>query len=250
VELRRRALREYAKARELRYFTGPGLFGATDPDGGTGGGVWALRPEVDERLRRVLASGSPDWVALTEPADAMLPIVSDAGCVVVRSVLAMELPTLSDVPELPLPHNVSMQRVDVAGDGDAISIEEALLVDMLHGSTDAASARRDLPLEADALRHLPGITLVAGVDSGGSCIATAGTRVVGRSALVSAVATIPQYRRQGIAAALTAAALRAARQAGARRAFLDAYAGESVYARLGFRPIGTVTRCERAPVED
>ena len=120
---------------------------------------------------------------------------------------------------------------------------------MLHGSTDAASTRRDLPLEADALRMLPGIALVAAVDAGGNCIATAGTRVVGRSALVSAVATIPQYRRRGIAAALTTAALRAARQAGAMRAFLDAYGGENVYGRLGFRPIGTVTRCERAPVE-
>ena len=63
------------------------------------------------------------------------------------------------------------------------------------------------------------------------------------------MATIPQYRRQGIAAALTAAALRVAREAGAVQAFLDASDGKSVYTRLGFTTIGTVTRCERAPLE-
>ncbi|MBK5308192.1 MAG: GNAT family N-acetyltransferase [Frankiaceae bacterium] len=184
---------------------------------------------------------------MTEPATSLLPVVRDSGCVVTYSVLAMQLPTLASLPEVPLPPAVSVQTVDVHDEGAAMSVEEALLVDVMHGGTDAASSRRDLPLEADALRHMPGVTLVAAVDAGGSCIATAGTRVVGRSALVSAVATIPEFRGRGIAAALTTAALRAARDAGARRAFLDASNGASVYARLGFAPIGRVTRCEREP---
>ena len=200
-------------------------------------------------LTRALETASADWVALIEPAAALVPLASERGYVVMRSVRAMGLPSLAALPNLPLPVGMTMQQVDVDAGEDGISLEEALLVDVLHGSTDAATARRDLPLEADALRALRGITLLAAVDPGGSCIATAGSRVVGRSALVSAVATIPQYRRRGIAAALTAAALRAARQAGATRAFLDAYDGESVYASLGFQPIGLVTRCERAPVE-
>jgi GNAT superfamily N-acetyltransferase len=214
-----------------------------------GGGVWALAPDVRRPLARTLDASSPDWVALTEPARELVPVVTDHGYVVVQSVLAMGMLSLADLPEIPLPPHVTLQPVDVHGSADSISVEEALLVDVLHGGTDAASARRDLPLEAEALRGLPGITLLAAVDEGGSCVATAGTRVVGRSALVSAVATIPQYRRRGIAAALTAAALDAARRAGAVRAFLDASAGESVYERLGFRPIGMVTRCHRAPLE-
>jgi GNAT superfamily N-acetyltransferase len=249
VQLRRGALRGLARARGLTYFTKPGMFGAMDRAEGAGGGLWALGPDVGRPLRRALDTGAPDWVALTEPAAALVPVVTDHGYVVVQSVLAMAMRSLSELPEIPLPPTVSLQPVDVHGGPDSISLEEALLVDVLHGGTDAASARRDLPLEAEALRELPGITLLAAVDEGGSCVATAGTRVVGRSALVSAVATIPQYRRRGIAAALTAAALRAARETGAVRAFLDASAGESVYARLGFTPIGTVTRCHRAPLD-
>jgi GNAT superfamily N-acetyltransferase len=201
---------------------------------------------VGAELTRALDVGSPDWVALTEPALTLLPLVRDHGCDLVHSVLAMGMPSLARLPDLPLPPNVVVQPVNLTGAEESISLEEALLVDMLHGGTDATSARRDLPLEADALRLLPGISLLAAVDDGGSCVATAGTRIVGRTALVSAVATIPQYRRRGIAAGLTAAALSAAREEGATRAFLDASDGESVYARLGFQPLGLVTRCERA----
>ncbi len=249
VALRRGTLRGLADAHGLTYFAKPGIFGATDRGDGMGGGVWALAPGVRRALARTLDTASPDWVALTEPAQELVPVVTDHGYVVVQSVLAMGMLSLAAVPAIPLPPTVTMQPVDVHGTEDTISVEEALLVDVLHGGTDAASARRDLPLEAEALRGLPGVTMLAAVDTGGSCVATAGTRVVGKSALVSAVATIPQYRRRGIAAALTAAALEAARQAGAVRAFLDASSGEGVYARLGFRPIGMVTRCHRAPLE-
>ena len=248
VQLRRRTLRELGTARGLRYYTAPGLFGATDAAGGAGGGVWVLRPDVARPLTRTLETGSPDWVALTEPAAELLPLVRERGCEVAYSMTSMVLPALSGLPDLPLPAGVALQTIDVHGAGGAISVEEALLVDVLHGGVDAASARRDLPLEADALRGMPGVTLVAAVDSGGSCIATAGARVVGRSALVCAVATIPEFRRRGIAASLTAAALRAARAVGATRAFLDASDGGSLYTRIGFRPIGTVIRCERRPL--
>jgi GNAT superfamily N-acetyltransferase len=247
--MRRRALRELARVSGLSYFTAPGIFGATSPTGGPGGGVWALAPHVEKPLTHALETSAPDWVALTEPAADLVSLVTERGCAVMHSVPAMGLLSLSALPDLPLPPGVTLQRVGVREAEDSISLEEALLVDVLHGSSDATSAHRDLPLEADALRLLPGITLLTAVDAGGNCVATAGTRVVGSSALVSAVATIPQYRRRGIAAALTSAALRAARQAGATRAFLDSYGGASVYARLGFQPIGTVTRCERPATE-
>jgi ribosomal-protein-alanine N-acetyltransferase len=76
-------------------------------------------------------------------------------------------------------------------------------------------------------------------------VGTAGCRVLGRSALVCAVATIPAFRRRGVAAALIAAVLDGARRAGATRAFLDASSGESIYARQGFTHLGTVIKCER-----
>ena len=245
MELRREALQELAGTRGLTYAEAEGIFWATTPDGSAGGGIWATRPDAATTLRRVLEASSPDWVALTEPAAELLPYIQDRGCDVIQSVQAMALSSLSELPDLPLPPAVTVRPVDIEEHPEGISLEEALLVDALYGSGDAALVHRDLPLEADALRELPGVSLLAAVDAGGSCVATAGTRVVGRSALVSAVATIPQYRRQGIAAALTAAALRVAREAGAVQAFLDAVDGRSVYSRLGFTTIGTVTRCER-----
>jgi GNAT superfamily N-acetyltransferase len=249
VELRRAALHELAVTRGLRYSASDGIFWATAPSG-PGGGIWATSADVAADLAQVLEQSAPDWVALTEPAAPLIPLAQQHGCVVVQSARAMRLATLAELPELPLPAAITVQQVDVEENPEGISLEEALLVDALYGSGDAASVHRDLPLEASALRELPGVTLLTAVDAGGSCVATAGTRVVGTAALVSAVATIPQYRRQGIAAALTAAALQAAREAGAMQAFLDASAGESVYSRLGFVALGTVTRCERAPAAD
>jgi GNAT superfamily N-acetyltransferase len=249
VELRREALRELAVTRGLSYSASEGLFWATSP-GEAGGGIWATSADVGPDLAQVLERSAPDWVALTEPAAALIPLARQHGCAVVQSASAMQLTSLAALPDLPLPPSVTVHRVDVEENPESITLEEALLVDALYGSGDAASVHRDLPLEASALRELPGVTLLTAVDAGGSCVATAGTRVVGSAALVSAVATIPQYRRQGIAAAHTTAALQAAREAGATQAFLDASAGESVYTRLGFVALGTVTRCERAPDTD
>jgi len=57
------------------------------------------------------------------------------------------------------------------------------------------------------------------------------------------VNTDPGWRRRGIGQEMTAAALRAARQSGARRASLDASdAGRSIYSRLGFEAVSPAVR--------
>jgi predicted GNAT family acetyltransferase len=62
------------------------------------------------------------------------------------------------------------------------------------------------------------------------------------------IATLPAYRRRGIASALTAAATETAFARGVRVAFLsaeDEHAGR-VYERVGFRPFATALTYSRA----
>jgi len=61
------------------------------------------------------------------------------------------------------------------------------------------------------------------------------------------VNTHPDWRGRGVGQAMTAAALRAAQNSGARRACLDSSdAGLSIYARLGFKTVARTKRFFRA----
>ena len=97
---------------------------------------------------------------------------------------------------------------------------------------------------ADHLRSLPrAFALWAAVDADGVVRATSGSGAFGSTASVIFVNTDPHWRRRGIARAMTAVALRAARQAGARSAGIDASdAGRELYLRLGFENATVITR--------
>jgi len=76
---------------------------------------------------------------------------------------------------------------------------------------------------------------------GGVPVATAELIAAGGVAGLYNVATEPAYRRKGIGSAVTVHALGAARANGETLAILQAVpARERLYARLGFRPIGTI----------
>ncbi|HKD11030.1 MAG TPA: GNAT family N-acetyltransferase [Thermoanaerobaculia bacterium] len=76
---------------------------------------------------------------------------------------------------------------------------------------------------------------------GGVPVATAEWTAARGAAGLYNVATEPAHRRKGIGSALTIHALRAARAEGETLAILQAApAAERLYARLGFRPIGTI----------
>jgi ribosomal protein S18 acetylase RimI-like enzyme len=97
------------------------------------------------------------------------------------------------------------------------------------------------------LETVPAIGLFAAVDGEGAVRATSGWGVFGTQASVIFVNTDPDWRGRGIGQAMTAAALRAAGDRGARQASLDATdAGRSIYRRLGFESAGRATRCSRA----
>ena len=76
--------------------------------------------------------------------------------------------------------------------------------------------------------------------------ATSGSGVFDTYANVMFVNTHPDWRHRGIGRAMTAAALRAARDSGATQACLDATAeGKAIYASLGFEAAAEATRFYR-----
>ena len=89
--------------------------------------------------------------------------------------------------------------------------------------------------------------LFAAVDAEGVVRATSGAGTFLDRATVLFVNTHPASRRRGIGAAMTAAALRAARSAGARQAVLDASdVAIGVYERLGFETVSRTAQFNRA----
>jgi GNAT superfamily N-acetyltransferase len=97
---------------------------------------------------------------------------------------------------------------------------------------------------ADHLRSLPrAFALWAAVDHGDTVRGTSGSAAIGATASVIFVNTDPDWRRRGIARAMTAIALRAAQHAGAGYAGLDASdEGRQLYLSLGFEAASLVRR--------
>ena len=122
--------------------------------------------------------------------------------------------------------------------------------------------RDDVPLE-DMVRLVddPDVVLgllgrsrarfFAAVDGDGVVRATSGSAVHGEDASVMFVNTDPAWRGRGIGTAMTALALRDARERGARRACLTATAaGQGIYARLGFSVAASAVELLPAPDDD
>src|SRR5262249_8071360 len=123
---------------------------------------------------------------------------------------------------------------------DGVSLQDAARAAML------ADPRIDdrLDVFANDLRSLPpAVQLFAAVDRDGVVRATSGSGAFDIDATVFCANTDPEWRRRGIGHAMTAAALRGARERGVRRACLDATdAGRRIYSRLGFEAVTKMTR--------
>jgi GNAT superfamily N-acetyltransferase len=161
-----------------------------------------------------------------------------------EGLTAMSCGDLRAVPATALPEGLSLRRVrrHAVRDPtpDTVTLEDAV-----------ATAIRATPGTAETpgalaayLRSLPGaFSFFAAVDAGGAVRATSGAGAFGPEATVIFVNTELGWRGRGIGGAMTAVALRAARDAGARRAGLDASpAGLSIYLQLGFDVVGGLTR--------
>ena len=245
VDFRRRALIRLAALADLNVVEDEGLVGAVAPSG-VRGGLLVTAPLDPPRVAAALEVGTPQWVGLLPPAIALVDELRRRGWDVVEERSAMALENLADVAPAELPEDVEAVPVAVRAGAAGYSLEAALRLSLEYGQPGTHAATRDLELEATMLRRLTGILLFAAVARDGSCVGTAGSRVVEHAALVASVVTHPSARGRGIGTAMTCLALRAARRAGATEAFLDATdAGRGVYSRLGFAHVGTVVYCER-----
>lgn len=158
-----------------------------------------------------------------------------------RPSSAMVLRDLHAVPDVELPDNLALRPVSMgAASPGSVALEDAVAVAIASdpGITDPAAGF------AAFLRGLPpSVRLFTAVDEDGVVRATCGCDVAGSHARIFFVNTEPGRRRRGIGRAMTAAALRESASSGARHAFLHATAdGASVYASLGFEPVGQLTR--------
>jgi ribosomal protein S18 acetylase RimI-like enzyme len=153
-----------------------------------------------------------------------------------RPSASMVREDIEALPAAPLPNGVVVRPVNRGGPELAEAAAVAMASDP--GITEPA---------AEFERFLAGLSsstqLFTAVDEGGVARATSGCEVFGEYARIFFVNTEPGWRRRGLGAAMTVAALRAAGRAGARCATLDATeAGASLYRRLGFESAGRMTR--------
>ncbi len=158
---------------------------------------------------------------------------------------AMVRRDLEHLPDAPLDGELTIRLVRrLPGDPeDGVALQDAVDLTLLADPQDGATG-------VGLLAHLqsvsPALALYAAVDRAGTVRGTSGASVYAREARVVFVNTHPDWRGRGIATALTAHALREARQAGAEQATLDATdLGRPVYTRLGFESVAPLARFSR-----
>jgi ribosomal protein S18 acetylase RimI-like enzyme len=162
------------------------------------------------------------------------------------TVTAMVCRDLTTVPALTLPGELTLRPVRRLPDDmpDGVPLEQAV------AGAKLADPAIDNPPDAltEYLRSLPSaFRLFAALDRDGAVRATSGAGAFGPHASVLFVNTNPDWRGRGIGQAMTAAALHAARDRGARHACLDASdAGLGLYRRLGFETVTRTMRFHRA----
>lgn len=108
-------------------------------------------------------------------------------------------------------------------------------------------------LPAELVDHLQdrsrrGLTVTAVAIDADGVLAVGSCQPVGEAAEVLAVATLPEHRRRGLAAAVTSTLVAHGAERGVRTALLSAQDDDvaRVYERVGFRRVGTMHAAERA----
>jgi len=223
-------------------------------------GIHGLLPNGRDRHARLLVTDDRAHDLLpTLAADAQSGMITVCAAAVQCAALlagnpawqagnatAMISRDLETVPAVALPGGLTLRPVRRLADDNPAGVSLTRAV--------AAARRADPgitgpPALADHLRSLPrAFGLWAAVDDAGVVRATSGSATFEAMASVIFINTDPDWRRLGIARAMTAIALRAARQAGARHAGIDASdAGRELYRRLGFEDATVVTRFRSSP---
>ncbi|MEU3936820.1 GNAT family N-acetyltransferase [Streptomyces sp. NPDC029044] len=213
--------------------------------------------KVRARQRELGVPESFEWVAETTPT--LRAAVEETGLVVHEHPLmvldpgtpAAEVDGLSgsvsvrivgtDDPVLPgalaVPHLAFAEpgtHVGLAGTGQ---LAEAIDARMADGSVERA-----------ILRIREGLTVVAAAVEHGPVLSAGQHQPLAGVSEIVGVGTLPAARRRGLAGAVTAALVADARSRGAATVFLSAGDDDvaRVYARLGFRRVGTALIAELA----
>jgi GNAT superfamily N-acetyltransferase len=197
---------------------------------------------VEKVRARMRALGNPEaleWVHELAPA-------------VIDAVRATGLPVL-EAPLMVLeePREVDTSGVRILGADDPAVGPARAVADVAFRAAGTqpgpeGPAERDAAVKPIALDFLRDrlrrrLTVMACADTGDGPVAVGSHQPVGDVTEIVGVATLPALRRRGLGAAVTGALVADALAHGARTVFLSAGSEEiaRVYARLGFRRIGT-----------
>jgi GNAT superfamily N-acetyltransferase len=199
-------------------------------------------------LPSVLTRIGGGTISIFTAAPRCRAIVGRRGGWTPSAVTAMIARDLGSLPDTELPGGLTLRRVRRSTDDTTagVLLEDAVAVALPADDGDGdLAARRSL---ADHLRSMPAsVRLFAAVDSDGDVRATSGSGTFGSQATVIFVNTHPRWRRRGVGHAMTVAAIRAAREAGAEQACLEASdAAIPLYLRLGFEVVSPATQFFRA----
>ncbi|MEU3616151.1 GNAT family N-acetyltransferase [Streptomyces sp. NPDC006872] len=235
------------------YYGGPGHAQPTAEGAASVGAADIAR--VRARQRELGVPEAFEWLA--ESAPELRPLIEAAGLKVLRRPL-MALPPHHTLLPQPVPDGVTLRALTA----DDPVLPAALALPRLAfaqeprpatGPTDHLPDRTKLSRLAAELtedgtvatvrptlraRHK---TLLAALAPDGTPLATGHYHPATGTTEIGGIGTLPSARRQGLAAAVTAALVTHARAHGVDTVFL-AYAEDTVariYARLGFRPTGT-----------
>lgn len=201
---------------------------------------------VDDQARETLTSRLRELFArvlyVLDDAEACSALISQSGGFRPNRCTAMVCDDLDAVPDLALPTELSLRPVAAAPEDDA-SVPLAAAAQAAFRSDPQMAPTTDPDAFLDYLRSIPNTRYLAAVDDQAVVRATAAAANWGGTTGVFFVNTDPAWRGRGIGTAMTAAALRGAAAAGARRACLDASdLGLSIYRRLGFVPVAALTQ--------
>jgi len=209
--------------------------------------------EVRARQRELIIPESFEWIEQTAPE--MAAAAAEAG-LEVRAHPLMVLAEPAQVP--PLPTGITV-RIVAPEDTELDRIWAVPAVAFSHpgtGAGEAGAAERD-KIAADhdggtiamlRERLLSGHSVLAAAFGPDGPLAAGSCQAVGSVAEITGVGALPSVRRQGLGAAVTALLAADARDRGVQTIFLSASdaAVARVYARIGFREIGTAMIAEPA----
>ncbi len=197
-----------------------------------------------------------EWVHELHPELARL--VADAGLAAGAHALMCAQPGDLRHREVTAGHQIRITETGEQALVDAVAVTDVAFASQAGGTTPAGtderdSCRRHLP--ADLVTHVHdrarrGLTVTAVAETTADGVVAAGShQPLDGLTEILAVATLPSARKRGLAGSITIHLAEHAFASGNDIALLSAQnpAVERLYARLGFRRVGTAMAAERQP---